>query len=162
MKIDPAHVDQIRRATNGRMVAIDADVGGIAADLKRIDPHLKVRFGENGDPPFWAVYYESDDGRTTYLVLSQRATLTRSGTYSGLDQRVVDRIREIDPQGRGGYNYADELEKQNQLVVQRRRDRFREVAERHGAEAQHALRKDLGVKRHAFIKDKPQTPHNSA
>jgi hypothetical protein len=137
------------------MVTIDADVGGVAADLQRIDPHLKVRFGENGDPPFWAVYWESDDCRTTDLVSTHTATLTRSGTYSGLDQRIVDRIREIDPHGRSGYDYAAEVEKQNRLVGERRKEAFREKVAEHGAEAQHALRKDLGVKSRAFFGQDP-------
>ena len=133
------------------MVLISADAGGVAADLAAIDPGLKVRFGENGNPPFWAVYHESEDRRSTYLVLTVTAYQNQSGVWEGLDQRVVERVREIDSQGRGGYNYADELERHNERVRRERRDRFREQIGEAAVELAHAARKDLGVKNKAFI-----------
>lgn len=132
------------------MVAIDADAGGVAADLRAIDPGLKVRFAENGNPPFWAVYHESEDGRNTYLVLTAVAHMTPLGTWGGLDQRIVKRIQEIDPQGRGGYDFASEVQKQDAEARERHRQRFRDRVGETGEKAIYAIRKDLGSKSRAF------------
>lgn len=149
MRIEPAHVSQLRRANDGQMIEISDDIGNVAADLKAIDRHLKVRFAEAGRPPFWAVYHESDDGRETHLVLTRQAYQNRSGVWEGLSQEVVDRVMEI---GHSSYDYVAEVEKQNQRAEQikraHRRGRFEEI----GEVAAHALRKDLGVKDRAFIK----------
>lgn len=157
MNIEPAHIDQIRRARNGRMVLISADAGGVAEDLRRIDPGLKVRFAENGNPPFWAVYWESEDKRTTQLVLTVAAHQNSSGVWEGLDQRVVKRIQEIDPHGRSGYDYAKELER---LARERERARVYDFEQKVGPLAEQAaaaVRKDLGsrYKGRAFITNKP-------
>lgn len=148
MKVEPAHVDQILRARTGEMVAIDKDVGGVAEDLKRIDPGLKVRFAETGNPPFWAVYHESDDQRTTYLVLTAQAHQTRSGTWSGLDQRIVKRIMEI---GHSTYDYAKEVQRQNQEADRARDEKVREGIREKGELLAHAIRKDKGSTARAFI-----------
>lgn len=133
------------------MVSISADAGGVAEDLKRIDAGLKVRFAESGNPPFWAVYHESDDGRTTELVLTAQAHQTPSGVWAGLDGRIVDRVREIDAQGRSGYDFAAELQKHNQAVTKGARSRFHEKVGEAAGPLAHALRKDLGIKTRAFI-----------
>ena len=151
MRVEPAHVDQIRRASDGRMVLIDADAGGVAADLRSIDPGLKVRFGENGNPPFWAVYHESRDGRETHLVTTAQAYQTASGVWTGLDQRIVDRVREVDSHGRSGYDYAREVERQNERARESNRAVFRERAGEIAEHAAHAIRKDLGSTAKAFI-----------
>lgn len=154
MRIEPAHIDQIVRARSGRMIAISADVGGVVDDLKKIDPHLNVRFAESGNPPFWAVYEESDDGRTTHLVTTVQAVQTRSGIWSGLDQRVVDRIRQIDKHR--GYDYGAELEKANRDRDAQLKQEFREQIGGTAEEAAFAIRKDLGSKNKAFFpKDLP-------
>jgi hypothetical protein len=152
MRVEPAHVDQIRRGVNGRMVLIDADAGGVAQDLQSIDPNLRVRFAEAADPPCWIVFWESDDRRETQLVLSAAAHQTDTGIWTGLDQRVVERVREIDSQGRSGYDYAAEVAAQNARAHKAKRDRFSEKIGEHAGELQHALKKDLGVKNRAFIK----------
>lgn len=154
MQVEPAHVDQVRQATHGQMVLIDADVCGVAADLRDLDPGLKVRFAENANPPFFAVYHESEDRRTTQLVLTVKAHQTIAGTWAGLDQRVVDRLKEIDAQGRSGYDFAAEVEKQNKRAHEEHRARFRERAGEIGEQAAHAVRKDLGSKKRAFIGQK--------
>lgn len=154
MRVEPAHIDQVRQAAHGEMVLIDKDVCGVAADLEAIDPGLKVRFAETADPPFFAVYHESEDRRTTQLVLTVKAQQTPHGTWAGLDQRVVDRIREIDSQGRSGYDFAKEVEKQNRRAHEEHRARFRERAGEIGEQAAHAVRKDLGSKKRAFIGNK--------
>jgi hypothetical protein len=146
MRIEPARVEQVRQAADGRMVLISAEASTIAADLRRIDKGLKVRFAENGNPPFWAVYHESDDGRSTQLVMTAQAHMTASGTWTGLDDRIVKRLEQIDPMGRSGYNYADELEKS---ALQAARDRKHAQYERNGEIAERVaftLRKDLGEK----------------
>lgn len=155
MNIEPAHINQIRQAADGRMVEIDADASGVARDLKQIDPTLKVRFAENGSPPFWAVYHESEDGRTTYLVLTVKAHQTASGVWTGLDQRVVKRIMQI---GHSTYDYADEIERANAAVSAGNAARFREKVGETAELAAHAIRKDLGLryKGRAFIATKPQ------
>jgi hypothetical protein len=150
MRVEPAHIEQIRQASNGRFVTISADASTVAADLQQIDKGLKVRFAENGNPPFWAVYYESEDGRTTYLVTTRKAYQNRLGTWEGLDQRVVDRVREIDAQGRSGYDFARELERQNRRASKERQAAIRERLEEIGEKAAFAVRKDLGSTHRAF------------
>lgn len=132
------------------MLVVDADVGGVAADLKRIDPGLKVRFAEAGNPPFWAVYHESEDGRRTELVFTVQAHETASGTWSGLDQRVVQRIMEI---GHSSYDYAAEVARMNERAEKDRRTAFSERMGVIGEKAAHALRKDTGAryKGRAFV-----------
>lgn len=141
------------------MVQISADASTVAADLERIDKGLRVRFAENGNPPFWAVYHESEDGRVTHLVLTAQAHQTISGTWAGLDHRIVERIEQIDPMGRGHYDYAADLERATLDAHAHRRDGFKEkmgdVAER----TAHAVRKDLGerYKGRTFVpKDLPK------
>lgn len=148
MRIEPAHVNQIRRARDGRMVEVDGDAGGVAEDLRRIDPHLKVRFAEAGRPPFWAVYWESPDQRRTELVLTAEAHQTNSGVWSGLDQRVVKRIEEI---GHSSYDLAADLDARNARVERDRKDRFRDAIGDTATQAAHALRKDLGVRPRIFV-----------
>lgn len=152
MDVEPAGIDQIRSAADGRLAMISADAGNVAKDLARIDPCLKVRFAENGRPPFFAVYYESPDGKQTYLVLTVKAHQTNTGIWEGLDQRVVRRIQEIDPHGRSGYDYARELEAQEHRRKEAHRQKFRERIAETGEQAVHALRKDAGSKSSAFIK----------
>ena len=133
------------------MVAIDKDIGGVADDLRRLDPCLKVRFAENGRPPYWCVYWESPDKRETYLVATQQATLTRHGTWTGLDQRIVRRLEEIDPQNRSGYEYAEAVRKQNEQAERARDARVRGRLEELGEQAAHAARKDTGSKHRIFV-----------
>lgn len=143
MRIEPAHIDQLHRALDGRMIPISSDAGGVADDLRRIDPGLKVRFAENGRPPFWAVYYEDEDGRSTHLVLTAKAYQSASGVWTGLDQRIVRRVMEL---GHESYDYAAEVERQNRRAAKAKRQRFEETVAETGDVLAHALRKDLGAK----------------
>jgi hypothetical protein len=153
MDVEPASIDQVRIGFDGRVVVIDAEMSQIVADLQAIIPELRVRFAEEADEPFWAVSLISDDGLSHHLVCTAKATLTNSGTWTGLDERLVQRIAEIDPHGRGDYDYAREVERQN-LEGKRRREReHRERMDEIGERAQRELR-DAGVGRsqsRAFI-----------
>lgn len=152
MRIEPANVNQIQQAANGKFVEISADVGGVVDGLKRIDRGLGVRFAEFGNPPYWHVYHEDHEGcphnrtgpgETTYLVTSAKAHQNGLGVWEGLDQRLVDRIMKI---GHSSYDYAKELEQMDREARKRKQDAAKAKVERVGEEAAHALRKDLGVK----------------
>lgn len=152
MRIEPAHIDQIHAGADGRVVVIEADVGNVAADLRGIDPCLRLRYSEGGG--HFVVYRVHRDGqpcrdddpeRTEELVLTAREC----------DQRIVHRVRMIDSQGRGGYDFLKEVEKQTVGAYWDRRERFREKVRPLAEQAAHAARKDLGTKNRAFIKEKP-------
>lgn len=121
------------------MVLVEADVGGVAAALQRIDQGLKLRYSEGGQ--YWCVEYESKDGREHYLIL----------TAQECDHRIVHRLHEIDGHGRSGYDYVKELESASVERKQKAIERFRNHIAEHGAEAQHALRRDLGIKNKIFV-----------
>lgn len=143
MDIEPAHIDQIRQAADGRFVEISADAGGVVDELKRIDKGFGVRFAENGNPPYWHVYHQSEDGLTTELVMSVRAHQTKTGVWTGLDQRVVKRVMKI---GHSSYDYAAEVEKANRQAREAHRKEFREKIGESAELAAHAIRKDLGLR----------------
>lgn len=142
------------------MVVIDADVGGVAEELRRIDPGLRVRFAARGNPPCWAIMYQhcgqhkdwqpdcpfcTDDERMPGdLVFTRKAWQNRSGVWEGLTHEVVDRVRMIDPRGTGGYDYAKEVERQNQAAEAAKDRRVRERVGEHGELLAWGIRKDLG------------------
>src|SRR5271169_1619448 len=108
MDIQPASVDQLRVGTDGKLVEISADSGGVAESIQRLDPCLRLRYAESSD--CYIVYRvhrhgqpcrDDDPERTEELVL----------TAQECDQRIVKRLEFIDSQGRSGYDYAAELEK---------------------------------------------------
>ena len=151
MDVEPASIDQVRIGMDGRVVVIDAEMSQIVADLQAIIPEIRVRFAEDAPEPFWAVSLISDDGLEHHLVCTAKATQTNSGTWTGLDERLVQRIAEIDSHGRGHYDYAKELERQNDEAKRLKRQRFRERMDSINDRAQHDLRKKLGIKGRAFI-----------
>lgn len=151
MQVEPAHISQIRLGEDGRVYELSADACSVAADLQAIDSGLKVRFMERGK--CWVIYHEAHpncphnagpEGHS-YLVKSIQAHQGRTGVWLGLDQSVVDRFREIDPEGRGHYDYAQALEDaakaRERRLKKEREEMFAELAE-FGA---HAIRKDLGL-----------------
>lgn len=153
MDIQPASIDQIREAEDGEWAIISAEAGTVAGDLARIDPELKVRLAtRQGIFVVYTERFDADGKRHTEYVLTQQASRNRFGVWEGLDQRVVRRIEEIDPQGRSGYNYAQELERVAHARKEANRKKFQEKIAASGEEAVHALRRDLGVKSRAFIK----------
>lgn len=153
MDVEPASIDQVRIGLDGRVVVIDAEMSQIVADLQAIIPEIRVRFAEDAAEPFWAVSLVSDDGLTHHLVCTAKATMTSSGTWAGLDERLVERIAQIDSHGRGHYDYAKEVERQNLDAKKRQSREFRERMDEIGERAQRDLR-DAGVGRsqsRAFI-----------
>ena len=152
MEVEPAHIDQVLIGEDGKVYDISAESCSVAADLQAIDRGLKVRFSERGE--CFIVRHEHHPGcphngdqgpGSSYLVLTAKAQRGRTGVWTGLDQRVVDRIRYIDPHGRSGYDFVRELEMNRIRGEEEREKAFRErVGE--GAElAAFALRKDLGL-----------------
>ena len=153
MQVEPAHIDQLRETEDGDWVLISADAGGVAADLKRIDAGFRVRFSKRQG--FWAIFHQHHDGcphngtggpGSTYLVLTAKAYQTASGTWAGLDDRIVKEIERTNPQGRGGYNLVDDLDRRHREAEKRRDRRFHESVGEFGEIAAHALRKDLGAR----------------
>ena len=150
MQVEPAHISQIRLGEDGRIYELSADACSVAADLQAIDKGLKVRFAERGK--CFVIYHEAHPGCPhnagpeghSYLVRSVQAYQNRLGTWEGLDSRIVERFREIDPKG-GRYDYAQALERaaleRERKLKKEREEMFGEIAEL-GA---HAIRKDLGL-----------------
>jgi hypothetical protein len=148
--LHPAKLDQILETRN-RQVVVDADSCTVAGDLKTIDPTLCVRFVD-GPQPFFAVYQDiknPDGSSQQHLVTTAQAYPTSFGTFTGLDNRVVERVREITSPG---YDFMAEAAKiKSEYESKQRRAREDKLGEM-GEQAAWALRKDLGVKTKAFIK----------
>ena len=152
MDVEPAHISQIQVGEDGRVYEISADSSSVAADLQALDRGLKVRFSERGE--CFIVRHEHHDGCPhngsvgpggSYLVMTVKATQGRTGVWTGLDQRVVDRMRYIDPHGRSGYDYVRELELGRIRAEEERRKAFRERLGEFAELTAHTLRKDLGL-----------------
>jgi hypothetical protein len=125
------------------MVTVSADVGSVAADLQRLDRCLKLRYSESGD--CWIVYRihrngepcrEDDPERTEELVL----------TAQECDQRIIKRLEFIDPQGRGGYKYADALEQASRDAKGQQRATYREKVENTAELVAHEIRRAEGAR----------------
>lgn len=139
-ELEPASVAQVQRGQDGELVEISGDVGNVVADLRRLDPSLRVRAVTDRKEPFFVVYQlVEENGRTTeHLVL----------TAKSLDQRIVKRVEEImDP----SYNFADALETNALKRKAESRNGFREKVESHADRLLHAAQKDLGIKPRIFV-----------
>jgi hypothetical protein len=152
MDIQPAHISQVVAGADGRVYEISADMSTVAADLQEIDKGLKVRFSERGECFIirhdWhpGCQHNGDVGEGgSYLVKTVRADRNRSGTFTGLDQRVVDRIRYIHPTGRSGYDFVAELDRKRARRERREKHEFAESLGEAAERTAHALRKDLGL-----------------
>jgi hypothetical protein len=150
--LSPAKLDQILETRN-RNVIVDADSCSVVRDLREIDENLGVRFVD-GPQPFFAVYQEINhpDGRVEqHMVTTAQAYPTAFGTYTGLDGRIVDRVREIT---HDSYDFGKEAEKRRRDFEsdqkRKRADQMGEIAE----QAAHAIRKDLGSTNRAFFEDR--------
>lgn len=92
MDIQPASIDQVIRGRTGRVHHVEADVGGVAAELARIDPSLVLRFHEHSE--HWSVVGRDARGEE-YLV----TTCEGLGPRRTVDPRVVDRVRQAFSEG---------------------------------------------------------------
>lgn len=142
MDVEPANINQVISARDGRFVEVDGDVGGVVQSLKAIDPRFRVRFAEAGNPPYWVVYTREPnaEGHEDHLVLTQKAHQTNSGVWTGLDHRIVHRVMEIAGED---YDYLEDLERTNNRARKQAKDRQHEKFLEGGEIAAHALRKDL-------------------
>lgn len=148
--LSPARLDQFVE-TRTRQVLVDADSCAIVRDLKAIDPTFGVRFVD-GEEPYFAVVQDIDhpDGRKEqHLVTTVQAYPTSFGTYTGLDGRLLERIRKITS---SSYDFMAEAEKSKREWDEARRKEREEVLGEAAERAAHALRQDMGVKTKAFIK----------
>jgi len=131
-------------------VIVDADSCSVVKDLKAIDPSLEVRFVD-GPEPYFAVFQDlsTESRKEQHLVTTAQAYPTSFGTYTGLDARVVERVRKITNPGYDFMAEAEQIKREHDSAKRREReDVLGEAAER----AAHAIRKDLGVKTKAFVK----------
>lgn len=144
IEIEPATIDMVRATSTGALVQIDNDVQNVAADLREINPALKLEFDREQE--YFVVKQE---------VLNERGELEEKlvTTSRTCDQRLVRRVREISAPG---YNLADELDR---LDDQAERDADHAMTERMGPlheQLSHAIRKDLGASR-IFVPDTSAT-----
>ena len=164
-EIRPARMVQVQETWDHGFDLIEPDVGGVVEALKRLDPMFGVRLGTREGARAWVIFrkhcgvhpdYQSEctdckNGQVRTFVTSRKAWQNRSGTWEGLTHEVVNRLALV---GSESYNFAAEVEKQNQAAVKAQEDaRIAKLSE-HGEELAHAIRKDLGVryKGRAFIK----------
>jgi len=142
MEIEPASFDQLRRASDGSMVLVTADIGGVAESIRRLDPCLHLKYSERGD--CFIVYRVHRNGEPCRLDDPER-TEELVLTAQHCDQRIVKRLEYIDPQGRSGYDYAQALEDVSRRQKTLERRSFRERIGEHAEELAHAVRKAEGA-----------------
>jgi len=153
--VEPANIDQIITARDGRWVAIDRDVGSIAQQLREFDPSLRVRLNERAG--IWAIFHHNElpDGSTRDdLVTTCQAHQGPTGAWLGLDQRIVDRLRFI---ASDQYDFLKDLEATNEKATREHEERNRERLLDFGERGFHAARIDLGLhSRPVTVKEKPR------
>lgn len=159
MDVTPAHIDQIRQAEDGGWEIISAESSTVVADLQRIDKRLRVRLAKRAANPFWEIYLDNGPDKPIDRIRTVQAYRNRSGVWEGLDDRIVKRFEYIDPQGRGGYNFADALEARRVAREKKARDERMEHMSQTAERIAHELRKDLGLgpyKGRIFMPTKPE------
>lgn len=134
-EISPASLAQVQATDRGKMVAIDDDVQNVAADLQAIDPGLKLFFNPSDEGGYFSIelHRELPNGST------QEELVT---TAQELDQRLVERVRQIDS---AGYSYADELDRADAAALRAHESHMHEKIGVAGEKLRHALKKDLGL-----------------
>ena len=150
MKVQPAQLEQVLVSEeDGGVVILSADAGTVAGDLKELDRGLEVRFIKHAS--HWRIVHVSHPGCPfnepvgeygEYLVTTVHAEMSDLGAWRGLDQRIVDRLREIDP--RGGYDFAKALEERRREREKHQRDEWHELVGEHAAEAAYSIRRENG------------------
>jgi hypothetical protein len=141
LEVEPANVEQVRIAyETNEWVVIGADSSSTVAEIQRIDPTLRVRFSPRAR--MFAVYHEHTP---VPPILTCKAHQNRSGTWEGLDDRVVRRLRYIDRDGTGHYDYAGALERETLARGKRASDEFAERTGDAGERMAHGIRRELGL-----------------
>lgn len=121
-------------------VTIGADSSTTVADIQRIDPTLRVRFSPRAR--MFAVYH---DHSPIPPILTCKAHQNASGTWEGLDNRVVTRLRYIDGHGTSGYDYTSALERETRARPVRASREFAERTGDAGERMAHGIRRELGL-----------------
>lgn len=134
LEIRPANLAQVV-SYGGKMIAVTEDVTHVAQQLQELDPCLRLYCAAEADPMYWVVTRQvpQPDGSVNEELVN---------TSLDLGSHIVERLRQIDSDG---YDYAAELEKQDEEA--RRNQEYRE-AERRGPileKLAYAVRKDLGL-----------------
>lgn len=129
-EIQPASIEQLVRGRNGKMIAIDADVGGIVQQIQEINPAFHVRYSEAGE--YWVVFRINPDTKKQELVT----------TAQELDGRLLNRIRKISSPL---YDFAAEVDKLEAQGKKAKEYQWSEQVREHGEQLAHALRKDKGL-----------------
>lgn len=134
MNIEPAAIHQVRRARDGRMVLIDDDAGSIAAQLREIDPSLRLR---QSDTTGHYVVYQDVDG-VERLVFTARH----------LDGRIVREMQRIADHR---YDLLAEMDRIDRTADRDADHHLSEQTGEVGERLHHALRKDLGFKSRVYV-----------
>jgi hypothetical protein len=141
LEIEPASVDQVRLAyETNEWIVISADSSTTVAEIQRIDPTLRVRFSPRAG--LFAVYHEHTP---VPPILTVRAHQNASGTWEGLDERVVRRLRYIDGHGTSDYDYAAELQRETLGRAKRASHEFAERTGDAGERMAFDIRRELGL-----------------
>lgn len=130
MEIVPATLAQVRAGRDGRRVLIEDDVLDVAQQLKAIDESLSLHWNEQGS---YFVVIHTDEKGTENLVLTARE----------LDNRVIDRVRQI---GSANYDFLAEVDRLDKQAERDADHRFSERTGEIGERLAHAVRQDLQAK----------------
>lgn len=138
MEIAPASVDQLVQSASGRWIAIDADVGSVAVQIKEIavDRGIDLRLRCSEVTGVFKVVQVIDD---------EEQLVT---TAQELDGRLVERVRQVTSPS---YDLAGELDKIDDAADRQFWGDQREKVEEVGERLAHAIRKDLGEERKQVV-----------
>ena len=114
---------------------IELDVFNTIKRLHEIDPALSVIWNEDKDR--YEIWRKAED--KDHLIFTVQ---NEDGSFRELDQRVVERIKEIDSWT--GYNAALECEQADEKGQQEKQEKFKEtMREEVYPRLKHAIKKDL-------------------
>jgi hypothetical protein len=130
VRIEPATLAQVRAGRDGRRCLVEEDVLNIAGRIRQIDPSLSLHWNEAGE---YFQVIESDRTGRERLVLTARQ----------LDDRILKRLELI---AHPSYNYADELDRQDDQANREKDHRFHEQTGEVGERLAHAVRQDIQAK----------------
>lgn len=133
MEIEPATVEQIKIARDGRLVTISDDVGNVARDLRALHPTLRLRHSESAGHFIVYQEIEKSDGEIIQHLVT---------TAQQCDQRLVRRVAQII---HPSYDLHKELDKVEAESWEKIEDEMDEWIEDQGDCLAHAMRKDLGI-----------------